>query len=52
MLSLDQIRSRARQWLSPEFNEETREEVTEMLEKDEKNSSMPFTRTLNSVPVA
>lgn len=36
MLSLDQIRSRARQWLSPEFNEETREEVTEMLEKDEK----------------
>jgi phosphoglucomutase len=36
MLSLDQIRSRARQWLSPEFNEETRGEVTEMLEKDEK----------------
>lgn len=36
MLSLDQIRSRARQWLSPEFNEETRVEVTEMLEKDEK----------------
>ncbi|MFZ2340487.1 MAG: phospho-sugar mutase [Bacteroidales bacterium] len=36
MLSLDQIRSRAQQWLAPEFNEETRGEVREMLEKDEK----------------
>ncbi len=36
MLSLDQIRSRAQQWLAPEFNEETRREVREMLEKDEK----------------
>jgi phosphoglucomutase len=36
MLSIDQIRSRAQQWLAPEFNEETRREVREMLEKDEK----------------
>ena len=36
MLSLDQIRSRAQQWLAPEFNDETRREVREMLEKDEK----------------
>lgn len=36
MLSLDQIRSRAQKWLAPEFNEETRREVREMLEKDEK----------------
>lgn len=36
MLSLDQIRTRAQQWLAPEFNEETRKEVREMLEKDEK----------------
>ena len=36
MLSLDQIRSRAQHWLAPEFNEETRREVREMLEKDEK----------------
>ncbi len=36
MLSLDQIKTRARQWLAPEFNEDTRKEVREMLEKDEK----------------
>jgi phosphoglucomutase len=36
MLSPDEIRSKARQWLGPEFNEETRMEVREMLEKDEK----------------
>jgi len=36
MLSLEEIRSKARQWLGPEFNEETRKEVREMLEKDEK----------------
>ena len=36
MLSVDEIRSKARQWLGPEFNEETRKEVREMLEKDEK----------------
>ena len=36
MLSIDQIRSRAQKWLAPEFIEETRREVREMLEKDEK----------------
>ena len=36
MLSIDQIREKASQWLGPEFNEETRNEVREMLEKDEK----------------
>jgi len=36
MLSLDEIRSKAKQWLGPEFNEEIRKEVREMLEKDEK----------------
>ena len=36
MFSLDQIRSRAQKWLAPEFIEETRREVREMLEKDEK----------------
>jgi phosphoglucomutase len=36
MLSIEEIRSKARQWLGPEFNEETRKEVREMLEKDEK----------------
>jgi len=36
MLSLDQIKSKARKWLGPEFTEETRKEVRDMLEKDEK----------------
>jgi len=36
MLSIGEIRTKARQWLGPEFNEETRKEVREMLEKDEK----------------
>ena len=36
MLSLAEIRTRAERWLSKEFNEETRKEVREMLEKDEK----------------
>jgi phosphoglucomutase len=36
MLSTFEIRSKAQQWLGPEFNEETRLEVREMLEKDEK----------------
>ena len=36
MLSIDEIRIKARQWLGPEFNEETRKEVREMLENDEK----------------
>jgi len=36
MLSPDEIRRKAETWLSKEFNEETRKEVLEMLEKDEK----------------
>lgn len=36
MLSIAEIRRRAEAWLGPEFNEETRREVREMLEKDEK----------------
>lgn len=36
MLQIDEIRKRAEAWLGPEFNEETRREVREMLEKDEK----------------
>jgi phosphoglucomutase len=36
MLSIDEIRSKAKSWLGKEFNEETRKEVSEMLEKDEK----------------
>jgi phosphoglucomutase len=36
MLSLAEIRTKAGSWLGKEFNEETRKEVSEMLEKDEK----------------
>lgn len=36
MLQIDEIRTRAKTWLGSEFNEETRREVSEMLEKDEK----------------
>jgi len=36
MLSLPEIRKRAESWLGNEFNEETRMEVREMLEHDEK----------------
>jgi phosphoglucomutase len=36
MLSLAEIRTKAGKWLSKEFNEETRNEVREMLDKDEK----------------
>ena len=36
MLSLDEIKIKAQQWLGTEFNEETRNEVREMLENDEK----------------
>jgi phosphoglucomutase len=36
MLTIDEIRAKAEGWLSKEFNEETRKEVREMLEKDEK----------------
>jgi phosphoglucomutase len=35
MLSLYEIRTRAESWLGNEFNEETRKEVHEMLDKDE-----------------
>jgi len=36
MISIAEIRSRAESWLGNEFNEETRKEVREMLEGDEK----------------
>jgi phosphoglucomutase len=36
MISIDAIRKRAEVWLGEEFNEETRNEVREMLDKDEK----------------
>jgi phosphoglucomutase len=36
MLSLAEIRTKAASWLGKEFNEETRKEVAEMLESDEK----------------
>lgn len=36
MLPIEDIRNRARKWLGNEFNEETRNEVRQMLEKDEK----------------
>jgi phosphoglucomutase len=36
MLTTDEIRIKAKKWLGDEFNEETRKEVSEMLENDEK----------------
>jgi phosphoglucomutase len=36
MLSIDDIKKKAQSWLGNEFNEETRREILEMLEKDEK----------------
>lgn len=36
MISIEEIKDRARQWLGNEFNEETRKEVRQMLENDEK----------------
>jgi phosphoglucomutase len=36
MLALDEIRKKAETWLGKEFNEATRKEVHEMLDKDEK----------------
>jgi phosphoglucomutase len=36
MIPIDEIRKKARLWLGSDFNEETRKEVSEMLEKDEK----------------
>jgi hypothetical protein len=38
MLSLAEIRTKAGSWLGKEFNEETRKEVSEMLEKDKKKT--------------
>jgi len=35
MQPIDEIKVKAKKWLGPEFNEETRKEVQEMLEKDE-----------------
>ncbi len=35
MLSVEDIRKKAASWLNPEFNEETRKEVREMLDNDE-----------------
>jgi len=46
MLSLEEIRTKAQQWLGPEFNEETRKEVREMLEKDEKKLTDAFYQDL------
>src|SRR5512136_1495732 len=36
MISIDDIRKRAENWLGEEFNDETRREVREMLDTDEK----------------
>jgi len=36
MISIDSIRKKAESWLGEEFNDETRREVREMLDKDEK----------------
>ncbi len=36
MLTIDEIKAKAQTWLGSEYNEETRNEVMEMLEKDEK----------------
>jgi phosphoglucomutase len=36
MLSIDQIKKKAESWLGKEFNDETRKEVSEMLNNDEK----------------
>jgi phosphoglucomutase len=36
MLTTDEIRKKASQWLGSDFNEETRKEVADMLERDEK----------------
>jgi len=46
MLSIDKIRKKARIWLGDDFNEETRREVAEMLEKDEKRLIDSFYRDL------
>ena len=46
MLPLEDIRNRAMTWLGNEFNEETRREVREMLEKDEKKLTDAFYQDL------
>jgi phosphoglucomutase len=46
MIQIDEIRKRARTWLGSGFNEETRAEVLEMLEKDEKKLIDAFYRDL------
>ncbi|MBA4323336.1 MAG: phosphoglucomutase, partial [Odoribacter sp.] len=46
MLSVDEIRKRAESWLGNEFNEETRREVREMLDNDEKKLTDAFYQDL------
>ncbi len=46
MISLSEIRKRAEAWLGEEFNEETRREVKEMLDKDEKKLTDAFYQDL------
>ncbi len=46
MPSIDEIRNKASEWLGNEFNEETRNEVREMLEKDEKKLTDAFYQDL------
>ena len=46
MLSIEEIRTKAQHWLGPEFNEETRKEVREMLEEDEKKLTDAFYQDL------
>jgi phosphoglucomutase len=46
MLTIDEIRKKAQSWLNEEFNEQTRKEVREMLEKDEKKLTDAFYQDL------
>jgi len=46
MLSVNEIRKRAEIWLGEEFNEETRKEVREMMDKDEKKLTDAFYQDL------
>jgi phosphoglucomutase len=46
MLTIEDIRQKAQTWLGNEFNEETRKEVREMLEKDEKKLTDAFYQDL------
>ena len=46
MISMSEIRSRAEAWLGEEYNEETRREVKEMLENDEKKLTDAFYQDL------